>query len=258
VPILEPNTGTLRFRIQDIEQCVIRKVENRQTDVALVDEWLRDALIELSSNPDYRDDFDQLQVLGPVSNLVAPVGTTVTQEYDESQFLPATTPATINKASLDFMLWADPPTNVQRRQLKPSNFQDADQFMSTSISASTPVEWYRFGSTIGFNPPPNQAYQVQARFLQFHPINDDNLNQTIILLPREWNEVLCWAAAERGFMELLEYEKAMKIHQLLFGDPKHPDKPGLIYGVKKRLKQEAWRQQQGLRPIIRGYSYGSY
>jgi hypothetical protein len=105
---------------------------------------------------------------------------------------------------------------------------------------------------------PNAAYQVQARVLRRHPITDAALSTTVILLPREWNEVLEWAAAIRGFMELLEYEKAAAVRSLLYGDPKHPEKPGLIEGVKKRRKREAWRQTVGLRPVVAAYGWGSH
>ena len=83
------------------------------------------------------------------------------------------------------------------------------------------------------------------------------LSQTQILIPREWNEILVWAAVERGFMEYLEYEKAAKVHQLIYGDPKHPERPGLIEGRKKRREMEAHRTEQALRPVYRRMMYGA-
>jgi len=128
-----------------------------------------------------------------------------------------------------------------------SHYQKADNFQPTF---SLPTEWYRFAQTIGFTPVPDKAYQVQTRMLRQHPINS-TLNQTVILIPNDWNEILVWAAVERGFMEYMEYEKAAKIHTLLYGDPKEPARPGIIEGRKKRREMEMWRTEGSLRPIYR-------
>jgi hypothetical protein len=87
--------------------------------------------------------------------------------------------------------------------------------------------------------------------LRQHPINQAALNQTTILIPNDWNEILVMAAVERGFIEYLEYEKAGKVHMLLYGDPKYPNRPGIIEGRKKRREFEAWRTEGALRPIYR-------
>jgi hypothetical protein len=240
------------FLISDLVGEVILRVENRITDNARAAVWLRDALLEISGNADYRDDFDQLEVLGPTTNLTAGI-----QEYPFSALVPAQAlplQSGYNMSTLDVFLWTDYPTNKLRRKLNPTNYQDADKFQQAQ---SIPTEWYRFADTIGFNAMPNQPYQVQARIMQEHPINDDNLPTTQILLPREWNEVLVYAATMRAYTELLEYEKAQQIRVFLQGDPKYPGKSGLVEAIKKRRKREAWRQEQPLRPVIRGIGWGS-
>lgn len=246
--------------IQNLEQEVILKLENRVSETSNIDRWLRDAIIELSGNPDLRDSFSELEEYGPQFNLTGgPIGVSV-QEYAETNFVPQGPPADYNIKTLDFLIWIDYPNNQKRQQLTPTHFQDSDKFNSYP---SLPNQWYRFGNTIGFEPPPNQNYQVQARLQRRHPITDyfnqtGQLNQTIILLPNEWFEILEWSAAMRGFMELLEFEKASEIRQQLWGDPAHPnDFPGLVASVKTKRRQEAWEQQQPLRPIIKGSTWGS-
>lgn len=241
------------FTINDLVGEVILRVENRTTDTGRAAIWLRDAILEISGNSDYRDDFDQLEVYGVPFNL-----TIGQQEYPFASFIP--TPSLpnfsgYNMSTLDVLVWIDYPTNNVRKKLNPTHYQDADKFQSAQ---SIPAEWYRYADNIGFNPVPNQPYQVQPRIMQAHPIDDDNLAGTTLLLPREWNEALVWMAAMRGFMELLQFEKAGEIQQLLHGDPDHPDKQGLMYSIKKRRKREAWRQEQPLRPVLRGYGWGSY
>lgn len=235
------------FLISDLDSEVILRVENRTTDLSRADIWLRDALLEVTSDFNFRNEFDQLEMWGSPFNLTPQV-----QEYSESNLVPVA--VSYNVATLDILIWQDPPTNSIRRKLEHSHYQKADNFQPTF---SLPTEWYRFGSLIGFTPVPDRGYQVQTRMLQQHPINDSDLASTTILIPRDWNEILIWAAAERGFMELLEFEKAQKVHLLLYGDPKQPGRPGLIDGRKKRREHEAWRTEEALRPMLRPYMYGA-
>lgn len=257
MPVLSPSGIGLQFFISDLDNEVILRCENKTTDLARADIWLRDALIEITSSPDFRNEFDQLEILGPKYNLqggsfLADFGSASggVQEYPFSNIVP---PSDYNIATLDILIWQDPPNNTIRRQLRQSHYQKADNFQPTF---SLPTEWYRFADTFGVTPVPNLNYQVQARILRAHPINDNAPAQTLLLIPREWNEILVWAAVERGFMEYLEYEKAASVHTLLYGDPKHPDRPGLIEGRKKRREMEAFRTEQPLRPVYRAIGYG--
>jgi hypothetical protein len=249
MPVLFPSTPQplpIYFVIQQLENEVLLRCENKVSDIGRTDIWLRDALLEITSNPDFRNEFDLLEELGQQFNLTPQV-----QEYAFSNIVPT---GDYNVSTLDVLIWQDPPTNSIRRKLLQSHYQKADNFQPTF---SLPTEWYRFADQIGFTPVPDKAYQIQARILRQHPINDNQLNQTQILIPREWNEILVWSAVERGFMEYLEYEKATKVHQLLYGDPKHPDRPGLIEGRKKRREMEAHRTEEPLRPVYRRAMWGS-
>lgn len=254
MPSLPPGpAGAPLFTIAQLEGEVILRLENRVTDTSRADVWLRDSLLEISGNTDYRDDFDQLEIYGNKFNLTGGPRGIAIQEYPFANFI-QTSASNYNIATLDVLIWMDFPTNLIRQKLNPSHYQDADNFQT---QPSLPTEWYRFSDFLGFNPPPNQNYQVQIRMLQQHPINDVQLNQTQILIPREWNEVLIWSAVMRGFMELLQFEKASQIRTMLQGDPKFPGKPGMIEAIKKRRKREAWRQEIGLRPVLRGYGAGT-
>jgi hypothetical protein len=245
MPIVTPVGIT--FLIADLENEVILRTENRTTDTARADVWIRDSLIEITSDPDFRNEFVELEEYGPTFNL-----TPQQQEYPEfTNLIPV---GDVNVATLDILIWQDPPTNSIRRKLIQSHYQKADNFQPTF---SLPTEWYRFALTIGFTPVPDKAYQIQTRMLRAHPINDNQLNQTQILIPRDWNEVLVWCAVERGFLELLEYEKAAKVHVHLHGDPKHPDRIGIYEGKKKQREREAWRTETPLRPVYRRSCYGA-
>jgi hypothetical protein len=244
MPILLPS-GATAFTINDLANEVIIKVENRISDLSRAWVWLKDAILEVAGNPDFRDEFVELEEFGPLYNLI--VGT---QEYSEFRIVPT---GDVNSATLDVLIWIDWPANLQRRQLKYASYQETDKFLANT--QSTPSKWYRFGGNLGFYPMPDKTYQIQARILKNHPINYSSLGSTEILLPVDWNLILIYVAVEIGFTELEEYEKANAIHTLLYGDPKYPTRPGMINGRKKKRSKEDWRQVQQLSPVIRRYSH---
>jgi hypothetical protein len=246
--VLEPEAAR-PIQIMDLAQEAVNRCENRQDSLDRMGILIRDALIELTTNTDYRDDFDELEIWS--ESFALTVGVT---EYPFSQLVPQTNEyerADYNLATLDILMWIDPPTNTKRIKLNPSHYQLVDRGLT--LGNSQPAEWYRFGDSFGVNPAPNRAYEVQARILRGHPINDDAVPFTTILLSRSWHEVLVWAGVERLYMELGQFEKAAYVHKLLHGDPRYPDKPGLLNGGKKRRKREAHRVSGGLRPVIRPY-----
>lgn len=241
------------FTIGDLVPEVIVRVENRQdaNDRAAI--WLRDTLLEITADPQLRNEFDELEVVGPIFALNGSITVGVAQqEYPFSDLL---TPGDYNVSTLDILLWTDPPTNTNRIKLIETSYQDADRI---SPYPGQPVKWYRYNDNVGFTPPPMQDYQVQARIYRMHPFNDVDVNLTTILIGRNWNEVLVWGAVMRGYMELEEYEKATNVRTLLYGDPKYPDRPGIIEARKKRHEKERWRRQAALRPIVRRYSRPVY
>src|SRR5216684_3094283 len=148
MPVLGPIQQGTQFTIASLESEVIIRCENRTTDTARADVWIRDALLEISGNPDYRDEFDDLEEYGPQFNLTIAV-----QEYAFSNIVPV---GDYNLSTLDVLLWTNPPLNSIRKKLRPTHYQDADKFVQAQ---SIPAEWYRFADTIGFNPMPNAAYQ---------------------------------------------------------------------------------------------------
>lgn len=242
MPILGPGSAT--FTICDLQPLVLRKVENRTNDTDAANEWIAEAIIEITTDQQLRNDLIELEVLGPTFNLTVGV-----QEYPDANFINS---QDANLASLDIFEWIDFPNNQIRVKLLPTHYQEADKFM---VVNSLPVKWYRFGGMIGVYPVPDKTYQVQSRYLKKHPIDWNNLCSTVILLSDNWREIIILAAAQKGFLELEEYEKASAIGTLLRGDPKDPTRPGMLYGRKLHREREAWRTEQALRPMVRSYTH---
>lgn len=242
----------MAFLISDLVNEVLVRCENRTTDTARAQIWLRDALLEITSNPELRNEFDELEVIGPKFNLSG--GSTIATSTQEYAFSNLISPGDYNLSTLSVLLWTDPPGNSNRVSLDNTSYTDGDR---TALAPGLPTRWYRYADTMGFIPMPDKNYQVQIRAYRMHPITDSNLGSTQILIARDWNEVLVWAAVERGFAELLEFEKANAVHNMLYGDPETPQRPGLIAGRKRRREKEAWRRQAALRPIIRRFVQNS-
>ncbi len=115
MPILGPlQQGPLpvQFTIQQLENEVLLRCENKTSDVGRVDVWLRDALLEITSNPDFRNEFDLLEEFGPQFNLTPPSGQPPvgTQEYPFSNIVPV---GDYNVATLDVLIWQDPPISIR-------------------------------------------------------------------------------------------------------------------------------------------------
>ena len=231
--------------INDLAPAVLIKVENRVNDTARAVEWIAEALVEISTDQQLRNDLTELEATGPLYDL-----TIGQQEYPDSAFLNS---PDVNMASLDFNMWIDPPGNSIRIKLLPSHYQETDKFL---VVNSLPVKWYRFGNNIGFYPVPNNTYQVQSRYLINYPIDWSDPGSSTVLLGQNWYEIIKLAAAQKGFLELEEYEKASEIGSLLRGDPSDPKRsPGMMYGRKTKRERESWREQQGLKPMIHSYTH---
>jgi len=235
------------YTFTQLEPEVLIRMENRIEDTARADVWLQDTLLEMCSDPQLRDEFDELEIIGPQFTLTGgSIGVSV-QEYAFSNLLPA---GVYNMATLSVLIFTNPPQNNNRWQLSATSYQDADQI---TPFPGLPVKWYRYGDSIGFVPTPDLNYIVQARVYKEHPIATP-LSNTVVLLADDWREMLILGAVMRGFIELNEFEKAAKLKILLYGDPKKPDEPGLMYKRKKRRDREMWRRQQALSPRVRRYS----
>lgn len=245
MPIVFPGGPCRPTSVADLAPEVIIKLENRTTDLQRTYQWLCEALIELTSSAELRGEFDQFESTGPPFTL-----TPGQREYAFSNLINF---PDYNDGTLDLWIWTDPPGNSNRLRLNFTVYQFVDSFPN---NPGRPCGWYRFNDLIGFDLVPDQSYRVQMRYQQQYPIVCP-LQNTQLLLPADWHDIVVLLAVYRGFIELNEYEKANSTHQILFGDPKQPGFVGLIDKRKKRYQREAWRSEAILRPWVGRYSYST-
>lgn len=122
-----------------------------------------------------------------------------------------------------------------------------------------PAIWAPFAQRMYLRPVPNDSYPVIVDY--WVKVNVDinadvnTLNETEILLPDDWIEIVDYEAQMRGFMGLLEFDKANAIRMLLHGDPKKPKEPGLIKQRLTRIQAEYENADYGLRPRMVRYTH---
>jgi hypothetical protein len=98
----------------------------------------------------------------------------------------------------------------------------------TFIPGAFPARWSRFGPNIWLGPQPQYPYVVFVDYQIRHPF-DANLEETIVRMPAEWLEVVEYSAAYRMAAGPLRWmDMATYCKQMLYGDPKNPQQPGLI------------------------------
>lgn len=118
-----------------------------------------------------------------------------------------------------------------------------------------PAIWAPYKNQIYIRPVPDKSYDLMWD-IWVKPVQDSTIQNTEILLPWDWLEIVDIAAVARGFSELLEDDKAMAKLQLLHGaeDPRTGRRfPGLIAQRLQRKHAEAATDEFGMTPMVRKY-----
>lgn len=124
-----------------------------------------------------------------------------------------------------------------------------------SVNPSVPAVWAPFRDHLVFAPPSNGPYPYIMRYWRKVVIDPRRLNDTVIELPEDWLEIVEYGAAMRGFLDLQQPDRSAAIRTMLYGNPKHPDKPGLIKQRLLRIQAEYEDADYGIRPRILRYTW---
>lgn len=232
--------------VRDFVGEVQAKLANRDDAGELAPYWIRDAVRELTdSSP-----FTELEQFGPLVNLTPNVS-----DYDINTFVNQQEKWT--EIAL-FELFVDPPSNTIS---KPVLFREIAVVRPMSRIPAMPSYFSRYGRTIVFGNKPDQSYQVAILYQKVHPFHygmrsDELRNQLLndeVLMPAAWDEIIWYAAALRGAIELRLPDYISMYEQILHGDPEDQTKPGIL---KKRLfqHQRDKRMNNGqMAPIVGRY-----
>jgi len=212
--------------------------------------WIRDALRELTANYP----FEELRVPGPMQTIGPGLGFQGSNyAYPVSQFLNQGDDVTLTEDPVIFLT----PTQAAQVGLSvvttnnvvayPMDYLTPKAIQSLLfIPGGIPFKYTRFGSQFWFGTQPGQPYNVYLPYQRRHTFQPD-LPTTPICMPQDWFDILAYAAAERGAINLRWNDQANFIHTTLYGDPKSAipgtgelARPGLI--AAKILQQERDRR----------------
>jgi hypothetical protein len=168
------------------------------------------------------------------------------------------------------MLFPDPARGIMSITLRrpdgitiPLKFKDVpwiNRYPTGPGFCSVPAVYATHNTKILLRPEPDASYDLLEE-VWLKPVIAEPPEDTDLLIPDDWLEILDYLAAMRGHVELLERDKANEIHALLYGyrDLETKQKtPGLIHSRMLRRQAQAPAYDYGLQPqtLRRGYTAG--
>jgi hypothetical protein len=146
-------------------------------------------------------------------------------------------------------------TPTSERPLYKRNKAIINRYASTPTGV--PSIWAPYAYQIHLRMVPDDAYPLIVDFWRKVIPDPEDINNTLIEVPDDWLEIVEYAAQERGWIDLQEYEKANAVHVFLWGDPKMGKKnPGLVKQRLTRIQAEYENANYGMRPRLARYGAG--
>jgi hypothetical protein len=207
-----------------------------------IDAWLSDAYVDLGNSYDYED-----LELGPI--LMTTPNDGVTQYLTLPEDCRAVKQVSIDPSGNGKYIPMYGPTayNLLRR--------------TSSIGVGMPSRWGRRGYNLWFDRIPNSAYSLAVTYWQKPQILIDATNTTSdiedtpLLMPDDWLEILDHCAALRGWEYLQDSLKIGETKALLYGDPSDPRKgPGLIKAKMMARTAESTDSNYAIAPYVVSYT----
>jgi hypothetical protein len=201
--------------------------------------WIRDALREITANYP----FEELRVTGPLVTIGPGLGWQGSNYmYQVSLFLNPGDDMTLSEDPVIF-LTPGQALSVGALVGTTSNLVGYNMdYLSPKaiqpllfIPGGIPFKFTRYGNMFWFGTQPGSNFNVYLPYQVRHPFTD-SLPNSPIKVPADWFDIVAYAAAERGAINLRWNDQATYIHNILYGDPKYQmsggeqGRPGLIAG----------------------------
>lgn len=232
------------MKIKDLVQGVYHKLAKRQEVLTRAPFWIKDAIMELTES--YT--FEELRVTcEPVTFEIG------VAEYNPSFFTGQNKLSNIESWFVEIS-----PTTGTGVMMK---YRTPPVVELISKISGPPAKWTRFGNLIVVAPKPDKAYSTFVRGQKFHPFNDsDDIGSNDVFMPDSWREIVEYAAAERGAIELRLLDYAVSYHNIIFGDPQFVTSggtrgtPGLIFKRLSQQERDMGNNERQLQPWATRYS----
>lgn len=220
----------MSFTVATVATEVQEYLSGRNLVQSQVYEWIRKSVLELTDT--YK--FPTLQVSGPTVQLTQ----FSAGPYEPSYFM-QTEDAGLAITNVDsFFIYYQTPYPLTGQNENPGilmKFKTIDSIETSLNIDGITIFWTRHENMFYFAFAPNQAYYVYCRYRKTNPFSSPVAGTDIIYMPPTWQDIVGYAAAQRGAISLDLNDRADKFHRILYGDPKWQatggteGAPGLIF-----------------------------
>lgn len=255
--------GQNPYTVNDLVPGVIEALQGKTNITPTqVGNWLRTAILNITENRT----FMELQVTGPLVNIGPSLGFQGSNYmYLVSYFL--------NDGD-DYTLMEDPVIFLNQTQAVSVGLVGAgistnggtsfvgypmDRMSPKAIQSllfvpgGVPYKYTRYGQMFWFGSQPGQNYQVYLPYQRRHPFDDGNVLASQLYFPTTWMMVMEYAAAILGAQANRWSDMIPVLKNVLYGDPKRPDEPGLIKSLSPQDVRDANKSSRQLMPIVGDY-----
>ena len=235
-------------QISDRTSLVKTKLGEKSGIDTKVNQWIRDAFIEFAMSIPFEE---LLSSKDETTTTGATLGTDDVYTY----------PSDCRAIKSIHMVRSDGSSYELRRK----NTKYLDKYNTSSTGPPTIyAPWSKqprasFERQIIVRPMPGASvtYTLRWRFWLMPIIDSDTLANTYLTVPLDWLEIIDYAAALRGFMDLLMFDRAQVTHAFLYGglDPNTGFKmPGIVKQRMTAMVAESESEEYGIRPRLVGYT----
>jgi hypothetical protein len=222
--------------INDLEVGIISKLAGRTDLSADIPRWTAEVSREFSMGYPFTD----LEVKGPTVAFIPQQ-----YEYDTTYFL---------NPDDEFarpVTWIVLDTNNTPKEIKYRNPQVVEPLALTSDGR--PGIFSRVGLSFIVAPTPDTPYTTWQRYQRKHPFSSPPVLADTLYFPDEWKDILEYAIAQRAALDKRMIDYASNYHTILFGDPKKPDTPGLIFNRTNQRERDSANNERRLIPRVQRY-----
>jgi hypothetical protein len=260
--------------INDLVRPVIGKLRQRTDLINAIPYFIAQVILDLTENTE----FEELKVTGPLTNFVPNIAEYPLRGYDVNGITGNPFVAAENHRITQIVNWFVYFQTNGQITIGQSTGKNIDQRdirvvdpMSKILGIPSVCCFYgdkiSNGSVIVGQMPDN-PYPTYMRYQKEHPFNipyeyvlqsrfDNDLSVKLatsqILMPRDWTDIIVYAAAEKACDDVGMNEIGMQYHQKLYGykDKKGNEMPGLITVRLTQQERQSDRNSRALRPVVR-------
>lgn len=234
--------------VKDLVQGVYHKLAQRKDALERAPLWIRDAILELTESYD----FEELRITCPTKQFI--VGQA---EYEPSYF-------TNNIKVTNIISWFVEITSSTGGGIN-LKYRTPPVVELISKISGPPSKWTRFGNKLIVGAKPDKAYNTYQRVQVAHPflgepMNIADIEANELRMPDSWREIVEFAAAERGAIELRMLDYAVSYHNIIYGDPLFVTSggtrgtPGLIFKRTSQMERDMSHNERQLQPYAARYN----